>query len=284
MTRDVWLAKHPYLQQVADVQALIDAAVMEIPMPAACVPSWDDYTSDFHAGIPLLRSPRVAIDFRDLERALTSLVQALALKPLPERLAQDSRTLEAQLSGDLDSPRRALEWLLDRNPFISPSPGLLRYLGWTALARFLHPVVEAFGGWRDEERWLRPYCPTCGAFAAMAQLVGIDPGRIRFLSCGSCRSRWRYRRTGCPFCKSEDDHRLAVLAVEGEGGLRIDYCEDCRGYLKTYNGQGSESVLLADWTSLHFDVIAADRGLKRLAWSLYTLPNQELVRQGRPGL
>ena len=95
MTQDVWLVKHPYLQRVADLQALVDAAVAEIPIPGACVPSWDDYVSDFHAGIPLLRSPSVAIDFRDVERALTSLVEALALKPLPGKLAQESRTLEA---------------------------------------------------------------------------------------------------------------------------------------------------------------------------------------------
>ncbi len=49
----------------------------------------------------------------------------------------------------------------------------------------------------------------------------------------------------------------------------------CRGYLKTYDGEGSENVLLADWTSIHLDVIARDRGLKRLAASLYTLPVQE---------
>jgi FdhE protein len=271
MTRDVWLVKHPYLQRVADLQALVDAALAEVPIANACVPSWDDYSSDFHAGVPLLRSPRVAIDFRDLQRVLTSLVEGLALKFPPGKLAQDSRTLEAQLNGDLDSPRRALAWLLDNDSFTPTNPGLLRYLGWTVLARYLSPVVEAFSGWRDEERWLRSYCPTCGALAAMAQLVGTDPGRLRFLSCGCCRSRWRYRRTGCPFCRSEDDHRLAVVAVEGEAGLRIDYCEACSGYVKTYEGQGSESVLLADWTSLHLDIVARDRGLMRRAGSLYHL-------------
>lgn len=271
MTQDVWLVKHPYLQGVADLQALIDAAVTEIPIPSADVPSWDVYVSDFHAGIPLLRSSRVAIDFRDFERTLTSLVEALALKPLPGKLAQDSRTLEAQLNGDRDSPRRALAWLLDKDSFTPTNPGLLRYLGWTVLARYLHPVVCAFNGWRDEERWLRSYCPTCGALAAMAQLVGTDPGRLRFLSCGCCRSLWRYRRTGCPFCQSKDDHRLAFVAVAGEAGLRIDYCEACSGYVKTYEGTGSESVMLADWTSFHLDVIACDRGLKRLAASLYAL-------------
>jgi FdhE protein len=271
MTQDTWLVKHPYLQRVADLQALVDAAVAEIPIPGVCVPSWDDYIPDFHAGIPLMLSSKVAIDLRDVERVLTSLVEVLALKPLPGRLAQDRLTLEAQLHADRDSPRRALAWLFDNDSFIPTNPGLLRYLGWTVLASCLRLVVDGFSGWRDEERWLRSYCPTCGALAAMAQLVGTDPGRLRFLSCGCCRSRWRYRRTGCPFCQSVDDHRLAVVAVEGESGLRIDYCEACSGYLKTYDGQGSESVLLADWTSLHVDIIARDRGLMRYAGSLYEL-------------
>ena len=271
MTQDVWLVKHPYLQRVADLQALVDAAVAKVPIPGACVPSWDDYISDFHAGIPLLLSSKVAIDFRDLGRSLTSLVEALALKPLPGKLAQDSRTLEAQLRSDRDSPRRALAWVFDNDSFTPTNPGLLRYLGWAVLARYLRPVVDAFSDWRDEERWLRSYCPTCGALAAMAQLVGTDPGRLRFLSCVCCRSRWRYRRTGCPFCQSEGDHRLAVVAVEGEAGLRIDYCEACSGYVKTYEGQGNESVLLADWTSLHLDVVARDRGFMRRAGSLYQL-------------
>jgi FdhE protein len=271
MTQDVWLVKHPYLQRVADLQALIDAAMAEIPIPNVCVPSWNDYINDFHAGIPLLHSPTVAIDFRDVEPVLISLVETLASKPLPGNLAQDSRTLDAQVRSDRDWPRRALAWLLDNNSFTPTNPGLLRYLGWAVLARYLRPVVDSFSGWRDEEHWLRSYCPTCGALAAMAQLVGTDPGRLRYLSCGSCRSLWRYRRTGCPFCHSKDDHRLAVVAIEGEAGLRIDYCEACSGYVKTYEGTGSESVLLADWTSFHLDVIASDRGLKRLAASLYAL-------------
>lgn len=48
------------------------------------------------------------------------------------------------------------------------------------------------------------------------------------------------------------------LAIEGEAGLRIG--ESCKGYLKTYDGQGDEAVLLADWTSLPFDLVARDRG------------------------
>jgi FdhE protein len=104
----------------------------------------------------------------------------------------------------------------------------------------------------------------------MAQLVGVDPSRTRLLACGRCSTRWRYKRTACPFCEV-DNEKLAVFAVEGEARLRIDYCETCRGYLKTYNGQGEERVFLCDWTSLHLDLIAQDRGLNRSAASLYEL-------------
>jgi FdhE protein len=62
-----------------------------------------------------------------------------------------------------------------------------------------------------------------------------------------------------------------VLSIEGEAGLRIDYCEECDGYLKTYAGIENEAFFMADWTSLHLDILARDRGLKRMATSLYQL-------------
>ena len=59
------------------------------------------------------------------------------------------------------------------------------------------------------------------------------------------------------------------MSIEDEGALRIDYCDSGRGFLKTYDGHGCEPVLLADWTSLHLDVAAAERGWLRLGSSLY---------------
>jgi FdhE protein len=270
MTQDVWLSNHPYLRSVAEFHAQV-AAAASIPSGSADIPNWSDYISDYQAGIPLLRSSGAAIDLEPTGAMLVSLAESLASRPLPEKLAAEWRLLENQLRSETNAPRRAVAWLLDSEDFQPSQPGLLRYLGWTALARFLSPLVDGFGSWRDEEHWLRDYCPTCGSRPAMTQLVGIDPGRIRFLSCGCCRTRWRYRRIRCPFCESADDHRLSALLIEGEKYLRIDFCQSCRAYLKSYNGAGSEPFFLADWTSLHLDIIARDRGLKRLANSLYEL-------------
>jgi FdhE protein len=238
MTMPDWVAAHPYLRPVAELHATVDAALNSIDLPRAAVPDWATYLEDFHAGIPLLLSSSAAMDLSPVERAFDALLGALSGTTPPER-RQD--------------------------------PGWHSFLRSRILARYLSDVVPAFGRWRDEDRWLRHDCPTCGTLPAMAQLVGQDPGRLRFLCCGSCRTRWRYRRTGCPFCERHDDRPLAVIEIEGESGLRIDYCETCSGYLKTYNGTGSEGVLLADWTSPHLDVLARDRGLKRLAASLYEM-------------
>jgi len=266
-----WLKSHPYLRPVADFHAQIVAAVAHIPIAAVYLPNLDNYLGDYQAGVPLLWSSHGSINFEPAASLVVSLVESLSSKPLPEKLAAEAQALEAQLHSELDAPRRALDWLLGDNRFVPAHPGLLRYLGWTALARYLLPLVDAYGRWRDEDRWLRSYCPTCGFGPSMSQLVGIDPGRQRFLSCGCCGTRWRFRRIGCPFCETPDAQRLAVFAIEGERSLRIDYCESCGAYLKTYNGEGSEALLLADWTSLHVDLIASDRGLKRLACSLYEL-------------
>jgi FdhE protein len=270
VTLDAWLTTHPYLQAVSSLQTQVEKTVSELSIVTARIPNWENYIGDFLDGIPLLRSS-TPIDLAPVEKMARRLVKRLGSSSLPGNVAEQARILDAALHCETDPPRHIAAWLLDENAFTSECPGLLRYLGWMVMARYLSQVTEVFRNLKDEEQWLRNYCPMCGSPPAMAQLVGADQGRQRLLSCGCCRTRWRYRRTGCPFCENEDDRSLAVLTVEGEGGLRIAYCESCRGYLKTYDGEGSEAVLLADWTSIHLDVIARDRGLKRLALSLYDL-------------
>jgi FdhE protein len=269
ITLEAWLGTHPYLRPVRLLCAQVETAAAA-GTACSAVPLWDAYADDFRAGMPLLKSAAAGIDLEACGRTVLALVERLASDPTAGKLAADASALSAELRDGGTSPGRVVDWLLGEETFTPSSPGLLRYLGWTAMARHLAPVVEQYATWRDEERWQRAYCPTCGSPPSMAQLVGTDPGRMRFLSCGCCGTRWRYSRTGCPFCE-KDDRKLASLSIEGEAGLRIDSCELCKGYLKTYDGEGDEAVLLSDWTSLHLDVLAHDRGLKRLAASLYEL-------------
>ena len=269
MTADAWLTSHPYLQGVADLHEIVGVAASGTSAANQTALSLDDYRDDFLRGIPLLHSSTITIDWTPVKKSIQTLAETLASSPLPGNLTEETQRLCTELRLDPDAPRRVVAWLLLQDDFVFACPGLLRYLGWTAMSQYLHPVMDSFDRWRDEDQWLRSYCPTCGSPPAMAQLVGVDQGRRRLLSCGCCGTRWQYRRTRCPFCENVEDDRLGVLVVEGEGGLRIDYCKSCEGYLKTYAGEGNEAVLLADWTSIHLDIIACDRGLKRMAASLY---------------
>ena len=269
MTLDDWLRSHRFLDPLAQVRRRIDAAVEASPTPLPVPSGWDEYVEDYASGLPLLHS-EVPIDLEPAGQAVVTVLQNLASGPQCATLAEDAAALSSQLRQDRLAPRRVIEWLLGDESWEAARPGVLRSVGWITLSAALRPVVDAFAEWRDHDRWLRRYCPTCGALPAMAHLVGIDPGRVRFLVCGRCASEWRFGRTGCPFCETAS-HRLASVGISGEGGLRIDYCETCRGYLKAYGGQGDEQVLLADWTSLHLDLVARDRGLKRMAVSLYDL-------------
>jgi FdhE protein len=270
MTRDEWLHTHPFLRPLALFLDQVDGALAGIDARTSRLPNWDDYAADHAAGIPLLRSVNAAVELEPAGTTALALIDRLAAGPTNDKLAADARVLGAELRRQPGTAQRLVDWLLGEADFVPSSPGLLRHLGWAAIARSLLPLVEAFARWRDEDRWLRGYCPACGSAPAMAQLVGVDPVRKRLLACGCCGSRWRYQRTACPFCDN-DSQRIGIVGIQGESGLRIDYCEACKAYLKTYDGVGQEALLLGDWSSLHLDVIAHDRGLKRMTASLYDL-------------
>ncbi|HEY4230384.1 MAG TPA: formate dehydrogenase accessory protein FdhE [Thermoanaerobaculia bacterium] len=281
MTEASWLEAHPYLRPLAEVCARVERALTEIgvgtPVLEPLDSAFEAHRSDFLAGVPLLQREPPLLSLEPAGSLTAALVARLAGDS--GTLGGEARALDEQLRREPEAGRRIADWLLGDEHFQPVSAGLLRFLGWTAAARYLAPATAAFERWRNvaggaggelDERWLRRYCPLCGSPPAMAQLVGADAGRKRLLACGACGSRWGYKRTKCPFCEA-DVERLSSMTAEGESGLRIDSCESCRGYVKTYDGQGNEGLLLADWTSLHLDLLAQDRGLKRMAASLYEL-------------
>jgi FdhE protein len=91
------------------------------------------------------------------------------------------------------------------------------------------------------------------------------------LACGCCRSSWRYKRIGCPFCENDDPEQLGIFTIEQEPLFRLDTCHECNGYLKTYLGEGDVELHLSDWSSLHLDVLAQQQRLVRKGGSLFEL-------------
>ena len=272
-----WLERHPWLGGVAALQALVDEA-------AACATfaarvehgdEWEAAAADLEAGVPLLRSRAAHLDVvRKGAAALRALAERVAAgAPSPE-IAAEARALQDAFEADPAAAEEAIRWLLRGAPsFGEPlHAGLVRYLGWSGLRRVLAPVVAAFDPARDGRRWHRGSCPTCGAPPAMGALVPAADGRARHLACGCCGTRWAYQRVACPFCGNEDADRLSLLELEEEPPLRLDLCEECKGYVKTWTGAGEGAgFFLSDWPTLHLDVLARDHGYQRIGASLYEI-------------
>lgn len=271
MTLDQWISTHPYLQPIGEFYSRVTTAVKQVPTTTIQIPNWADYEEDYEQGLPLFKSARVAVDYTELARIISSLLEQLSSGSPSAALTQECRELGRQFRINTERLERALEGLLVDDESGPIHPGLFRHVAWRAMVQYFGPLLSSFQKWRDEESWSNPYCPVCGSRPSMTQLITAESSRRRVLVCGCCGTRWNFPRMRCPFCENANDHRLFVLAIQGEKHLRIDYCDACSGYLKTYVGEGEEKVLLADWTSLHLDLLAQDRGLKRLAASLYDL-------------
>jgi len=275
--RQHWLASHPYLEPIARFQGIVEDAAAREPPPRVEVPSFESYAADQAAGVPLLRSRAAGLEFSAAAAdALGEISERVAAAPLPGPIGGACREIRDELRRP-GARAQAIAWVASgaQGEPTSAHPGLLRFLGWTAARRVLGSVVEQSAPWHDEVRWGRGACPTCGALPLSAQLASADEARPRSLACGCCGTRWKYRRIGCPLCGTESQEALGILQVEGEEGLRIDVCNDCRAYVKTYTGEGEEDLFLADWPTLHLDVLATGRGYERVGASLYELPKDE---------
>lgn len=127
-----------------------------------------------------------------------------------------------------------------------------------ACARALAPKAES--------DWNHGYCPVCGAYPALAEVLGLE--RRRQLRCGRCGVGWRTEVLLCAFCGERDHEQLGSLVPDGAAGQLawIETCATCRAYLKVraaLRAAAPELVLIEDARSVELDLAATERGFQR---------------------
>lgn len=181
----------------------------------------------------------------------------------------------------LDGDRGAIE----REAFrLQLETGPLAQILELALQPFLWQAASQLAGLTDLDRWDRGYCPVCGAWPGLAELVG--PEKHRVLRCLRCATGWSWGVLLCPYCGNDDHRRLGVLLEEGSSE-RIDVCEACHGYVKAITSYTSVSpAMLAaeDVATADLDVVAADGGYRRPGdIDVATAGIPRSSREGAPG-
>ena len=148
----------------------------------------------------------------------------------------------------------------------------------------------------DVDRWDRGYCPVCGSWPALAELVGAEKRRV--LRCGRCGTSWSWLVLLCPYCGNDDHRSLGTLtedaipssagsATSGESRSkdRVDVCERCHGYVKsvaTFHSVPTPRLAAEDAATVHLDVGAREAGYTRpgtVDVAVAGIPR--LVREGR---
>jgi formate dehydrogenase formation protein len=144
-----------------------------------------------------------------------------------------------------------------------------------AAGPLLEPAAAAVAS-PSREVWTGRVCPVCGGrpqVSVIAPETGeFMAGSPRSLVCGRCASWWVFARATCPWCEEDDPRRLIPYVPDGRRFVRIDACETCRSYIKTFDlrEQGAADIvpLVDDVATLALDVWAHQQGLHRQVVSL----------------
>lgn len=195
----------------------------------------------------------------ELDLAVESLLGAV-----PEPLAAAGRTV-AEGSGR--ERRELVEAWLDDPSLVDALLGF-----WVRVAA--SPLLETAATGAavpSSEQWRGAACPLCGG---QAQVSVIAPesgefmgGSPRSLVCGRCATWWSFPRAVCAVCGEEDPRNLGSYLGEGQRWVRVDACETCHGYVKTFDlrepGGLAVVPLVDDVATLTLDIWAGEQGLAR---------------------
>lgn len=109
-----------------------------------------------------------------------------------------------------------------------------------ALRPFLARAADAVLPGAPLDTWQRPWCPLCGGEPDFA-VVTAD-GR-RLLTCSRCGTRWDWDVVACPWCEMRDPAQLVTFGST-DRRYRVYACNQCRRYLKAYDGRGASRPAL----------------------------------------
>ena len=241
-------------------------ALLELVETAAREPEWRAAVPapGGRDGRPLLDGVTLALHGRHLERWVSSVLDTASRNDGPAATLSGGadrldvgKLLAAALTHDVARTRSmATEAGMDPDALAAVA-GLVSAPALRACAAAWTAAVPA--------SWDRGHCPVCGAWPTLAEARGLE--RSRQLRCGACGGDWRASWLHCPFCGNAHHDRLRVLApAEGMERRKIEACDACRGYLKTFTtltARPVSDVLRQDVESIELDLVALERGYRR---------------------
>jgi FdhE protein len=151
------------------------------------------------------------------------------------------------------------------------SPDLLWLVAELAVSPFAHALQRLLLGQPAApelqsalDAWSHGYCPACGSWPAVAEVVGGH----RTLRCSFCSAAWELPTYACIYCGESGERFVTAAPDEERKDRRVEVCSACGGYLKTVDlPELSPFPLLSisDIETTDLDVAAMEHGYARPA-------------------
>jgi FdhE protein len=219
-------------------------------------------------GFPFFSREELPIDFDSGTRLLTTFLQTLQKGERPDReslrMARIKCQQEETWAGNLFNAllRNDEKDLSKIAGDVGLEPEALKFLAQMALTPSIHLLRDQFTDGIDTETWDHGYCPFCGS---QPSISFFEKTGKRYMHCGFCGLEWRFPRLKCPFCDNHDQKTLGYFNVEKEDGFRVDFCRQCKRYIKVVDKRVLEKagpMELENLASLHLDILAAKEGFR----------------------
>ena len=264
LTMQQYIENHPYLAETINLRAGIENILAERVEKVTLIDinAVKDLVKD---GKPLLQQKKPQeLVVKSAALWLSEVVEPLKKLAMPEPM-KDALTALADKAKELSVAEKetAFRLLLTQQDEklaellgkLQLNETLFRTIGWAIIDALIPDELKNSDLW-ESVHWARNYCPVCGRPPVIAQLRKEKQGRARFFSCDGCHTAWQHKRVGCVYCGNDDLKEMHILEIEGEPSMRLDVCDKCHTYLKTYDGEGLENIYLKDYATLHLDLLA----------------------------
>jgi FdhE protein len=153
------------------------------------------------------------------------------------------------------------------------APDLVWLIAELAVSPFVHALQHLlFAQSTDQtvasalQGWTRGYCPACGSWPALAEVVFHSGGGHRTLRCSFCSSGWELPTYACIYCEHNGADFVTAAPNEERKDRRVEVCRACGGYLKTIDvAELSPFPLLSisDIETTDLDIAAMEHGYQR---------------------
>ena len=254
----------PDLASAADMQIELLGAQRRVqarvPLPSA---AFDQRKPDHQECRPALQFKEIPIDWSDFRLMIRQTADILRRFETLE-LSDYERIQGLARDGQIESVvatwyEASMAPARRKSDTRSPERELLDQVLLLAMRPFLSRCAEALLPRLELSDWHLPCCPLCGG---EPEFAFINPAAERLLICGRCTGQWRFDPITCPYCENKDRNRITSFTSR-DGRYRIYACDECRRYLKAFDGRdGSRPALLAvdSVATLPLDAAAIQRG------------------------